>query len=221
MSSYFDQAAATWDEKPTRKALMRAVVDAIIHQVDLAPQMKVLDYGCGTGLVSILLAQHVGSITAADSSEGMLEVLRRKLDQAGLKRIHAMRLDLERASPPDDRYDLVVAVMVLHHIADTEGLLRKFHALLNPGGILCLADLDAEPGLFHDAEAAATVHHFGFDRRELKQSLERAGFSDLQEVTAHTIRKPVADGEEREFPVFLVIGRQHEREKLDKVAIPR
>ena len=56
MPSYFDQAAATWDEKPTRKELMRAVVDAIVHQVHLTPQMRVLDYGCGTGLVSILLA---------------------------------------------------------------------------------------------------------------------------------------------------------------------
>ena len=48
--------------------------------------------------------------------------------------------------------------MVLHHVADTEGLLRKFSALLSPNGILCIADLDTEPRLFHDEEAAATVH---------------------------------------------------------------
>ena len=164
MPSYFDQAAATWDDKPTRKELMRAVVDAIIHQVHLTPQMKVLDYGCGTGLVSILLAELVGTIDAADSSEGMLEVLRRKLDQTGLKTIQAIRLDLEHDPLPDDRYDLIVAVAVLHHVADTERMLRKFHALLHPGGVLCIADLDTEPRLFHDEEAAETVHHFGFDR---------------------------------------------------------
>ena len=208
MPSYFDQAAATWDENPLRKELMRAVVDAIIHQVHLTPQMKVLDYGCGTGLVSALLAPHVGTIDAADSSEGMLEVLRRKLDQSSFKTIHPIRLDLEHDPFPDDRYDLIVAVMVLHHVADTESLLRKFHALLRPSGVLCIADLDTEPRLFHDEEAAATVHHFGFNRQELKELLARVGFADLQDVTAHTIRKPVADGEERKFPVFLVAGRR-------------
>jgi ubiquinone/menaquinone biosynthesis C-methylase UbiE len=208
MPTYFDQAAATWDEKPIRKELMRAVVDAIVHQVHLTPQMKVLDYGCGTGFGSILLSELVGTIDAADSSEGMLEVLRRKLDQTGLKTIHAIRLDLEHDALPEGRYDLIVAVMVLHHVADNEGLLRKFHALLHPGGILCIADLDTEPRLFHDEEAAATVHHFGFDREELKALLARVGFTDLRDVTAHTIRKPVAGGEEREFPVFMVIGRR-------------
>jgi ubiquinone/menaquinone biosynthesis C-methylase UbiE len=204
--SYFDQAAATWDENPLRKELMRAVVDAIIRQVHLTPQMKVLDYGCGTGLVSILLAELVGTIDAADSSEGMREVLRRKLDQSIFKTIRAIRLDLEHDPLPDDRYDLIVALMVLHHVADTEGMLRKFSALLSPNGILCIADLDTEPRLFHDEEAAATVHHFGFDREELKKLLARIGFSDLRDVTAHTIRKAVADGQERKFPVFLVVG---------------
>ena len=127
-----------------------------------------------------------------------------------MKTIRAIRLDLEHDPLPDDRYDLIVAVMVLHHVADTERMLRKFHALLQPGGILCIADLDTEPRLFHDEEAVATVQHFGFDRQELKELLARAGFSDLRDVTVHTIRKPVADGEEREFPVFLVTGRRED-----------
>ena len=55
-------------------------------------------------------------------------------------------------------------------------------------------------------QAAATVHHHGFDRQEFRGLMERAGFGDIQDTTVHTIRKPVADGGERDFPVFLMTG---------------
>jgi hypothetical protein len=42
-------------------------------------------------------------------------------------------------------------------VADSERMLRNFHALVRPAGMLCVSDLDTEPGIFHDLEAAATV----------------------------------------------------------------
>ncbi len=206
--TYFDQAAATWDDNPVRVALMKAVVEAIIRQIQPTSAMDMLDYGCGTGLVSFFLAPHVGTVTAADGSDGMLAVLRKKIDQSGLKTIRAIRLDLEHDPLPDDRHDLIVTNMVMHHVADTEKMLRNFHALLRPGGVLCIADLDTEPGVFHDPEAAATVHHHGFDRQEFRGLMIQVGFHDVQDITAHTIRKPVAGGGERDFPVFLMTGRR-------------
>ena len=158
-STYFDQAAATWDDNPVRVALMQAVTGGIVREVQPTPKMDMLDYGCGTGLVSVFLAPHVGTVTAADSCEGMLTVLRQKIDGMGLQTIRAVRLDLERDPVPDDRYDLIVTNMVMHHVADTEEMLRKFHRLLRSGGVLCVSDLDTEPGVFHAPEAAATVHH--------------------------------------------------------------
>jgi tRNA (cmo5U34)-methyltransferase len=76
--TYFDQAAATWDDKPVRVALMKSVAGAIVRQDQPTSAMDMLDYGCGTGLVSFFLAPHVGTVTAADSSDGMLAVLRKK-----------------------------------------------------------------------------------------------------------------------------------------------
>jgi len=207
-STYFDQAAATWDDNPVRVALMKAVAGALIRQARPTPKTAMLDYGCGTGLISFFLAPHVGTVTAADNSEGMLTVLQQKIEQSGVKTIRAIRLDLERDPLPDERYDLVATNMVMHHVADTLGLLRKFHALLRPGGVLCIADLDTEPGVFHDAQAATTVHHHGFDRQEFKGLMVQVGFCEPRDITAHTIRKPVAGGGERDFPVFLITGRR-------------
>jgi len=207
-STYFDQAATTWDDNPIRVALMKAVAGAIIRQAQPTSRMAMLDYGCGTGLISFFLAPHVGTAMAADSSEGMLTVLRQKIEQNGVKTIRPVRLDLECDPLPEDRYDLIVTNMVMHHVSDTLGMLQKFHALLRPDGVLCISDLDTEPGVFHDAEAATTVHHHGFDRQEFKGLMLQVGFCDLGDSTVHTIRKPVASGGERDFPVFLISGRR-------------
>jgi hypothetical protein len=65
-----------------------------------------------------------------------------------------------------------------------------------------------EPGIFHTSEAATSVHHHGLDRAEMKAQLGRVGLKDARDVTAHTIRKPVENGVERAFPVFLVMARK-------------
>ena len=206
--SHFDDAAATWDEEPRRIALMKAVGEAILREARPGKDTDAFDYGCGTGLVSLYLLPHVRSATGADISDGMLAVLRKKLADHGIANMKAIRLDLERDPVPPERFGLVVTSMALHHIADTERVLRAFHELLLPGGTICIADLDTEPGLFHPPEIAASVSHHGFDRGTLKRRLEQTGFVEARDITAHTLRRPIQDGTERDFPVFLITARR-------------
>ncbi|HOB75179.1 MAG TPA: class I SAM-dependent methyltransferase [Phycisphaerae bacterium] len=205
-TSYFDNEASTWDDAPPRIALMRAVGEAILREARPASDMDVLDYGCGTGLVSLFLLPHVRSVTGADSSPGMLEVLRKKISEGGIQNMSVIPLDLEHDPIPVQRFHMIVTSMTLHHVADTDKVLRAFHEMLWPGGTLCIADLDTEPGLFHPPEAGR-VHH-GFDREQLKSQFDVIGFREVRAVTAHTIRKPVEGGEERDFPVFLMTARR-------------
>ncbi|MHB0955027.1 MAG: methyltransferase domain-containing protein [Pirellulaceae bacterium] len=79
MTTYFDQSAATWDNEPRRIALMKAVGEAILQEARPTNDMDILDYGCGTGLVSLFLLPHIRSVTGADNSPGMLEVLNQKI----------------------------------------------------------------------------------------------------------------------------------------------
>lgn len=206
--NHFDDAAATWDNEPRRIALMRAVGEAILREARPTKDMDVLDYGCGTGLVSLFLLPYVRSVTGADNSPGMLEVLRKKITEGGNDGMNAVQLDLEHDRLPNKCYHLLVTSMTLHHVADTGRVLRAFHELLLSGGTLCIADLDTEPGIFHTPEAAGSVHHHGFDRSDLKDRLRRIGFHELRDVTAHTIRRPVQGGGERDFPVFLIAARR-------------
>lgn len=123
----FDQAAATWDHEPRRVALMRAIGEAIRRQTNPTKSMDVLDYGCGTGLIGLYLLPHVRSVTGADNSTGMLQVLREKIAAGRLKDMQAVFLDLQKEATPQDRYNIAVAGMALHHIADTDRVLRAFH----------------------------------------------------------------------------------------------
>ncbi len=204
LPNYFDQSAADWDVEPRRVELAKAVGKAVLRQVQPTREMDVLDYGCGTGLLGLFLLPCVRSVTGADSSEGMLRVLEDKIRSGGLQRMQATKLDLLHESPPEARYHLIVANMVLHHVDRIEVLLAAFYRLLQPGGYLAIADLDPEPGLFHGPEVAPSVYHHGFDRGVLMNFLRQAGFINPTDVTAHIIRKPITGGDMREFTVFLI-----------------
>jgi len=72
-TAHFDQAAATWDENPSRLALTRAIAAAVADAVPLMPHGSAMEYGCGTATLSFLLAGSLGKIVAADVSQGMLD----------------------------------------------------------------------------------------------------------------------------------------------------
>lgn len=207
-TNHFDQSAAHWDAEPRRVELAKAVGEAIIRHVRPTSNMDVLDYGCGTGLLGLFLLPHVRSVTGADSSPGMLQVLEDKIQTGQLRHMRATRLDLERDRVPENRYHMVVANMVLHHVKRTDALLAAFHEMLVPGGVVAVADLDAEPGTFHRPDTKEDVYHHGFDRTKLMNRLRQVGFTDMAHATAHVIRKPIATGETREFPVFVIVGHR-------------
>jgi 2-polyprenyl-3-methyl-5-hydroxy-6-metoxy-1,4-benzoquinol methylase len=104
--------------------------------------------------------------------------------------------------PLGERFDAVVSAMALHHVQDTDRLLRSFRDHLEPGGQLALADLDSEDGTFHPADTAG-VFHFGFDREELRHKLEAAGFEAVRFQTAVEVTRE--DG--RAYSVFFVTAR--------------
>jgi ubiquinone/menaquinone biosynthesis C-methylase UbiE len=201
----FDERAKDWDSDPKKVDRARAVADAIRAAVDIRPGMSAFEYGCGTGLLSFFLQDDFASITLADTSQGMLEVLSDKIRAAKTAHMHPVRLDLAVDPLPAQRFDITYSLMVLHHIHDTDVVLRKFHQVLEPGGWLVVADLDQEDGSFHTD--GSTDVHLGFAREELKTRVEAAGFGDVRFSTAYQIKKMI-DDEQKAFPVFLMTARR-------------
>jgi len=200
----FDSAAAAWDENPNRVKLAKEVASAIRQQIAITTEMDMADFGCGTGLLSFLLQPMVRSLTGIDSSPGMLEVFRNKIDRLQLTNVRTQLVDLDKGDTLTGRFDLVVSNMTLHHIRKVSPLLDQLYAVLAPGGTLCITDLDLEGGLFHDDNTG--VFHFGFDRQELRNAFTASGFVDIRDTTATDIVKPLKSGDSRAFTVFLMTG---------------
>jgi ubiquinone/menaquinone biosynthesis C-methylase UbiE len=201
----FDERAKDWDLDPKKVERARAVAEAIRKTIRLSTSMNALEYGCGTGLLSFALQPDLGSITLADTSEGMLKVLSEKIARAGVTNMHPIRLDLTVDPLPVKRYDLTYSLMTLHHIPDTKNILTKFHDLLAPHGYLLVADLDKEDGSFH-TDGSTDVHR-GFERGTFQRQVEALGFGNVTFSTAYEVHKKIND-EEKMFPVFLMTAQK-------------
>lgn len=201
----FDKEAASWDSPP-RVKLAADISKAILEHLVLKFDMDVLDFGCGTGLVSFPLNSLVHSITGVDSSKGMLEVFEGKVQREQVDNIKALHLDLAKGDAISGRYHAIISSMTLHHVEDTKDLLEQFYRILLPGGHVAIADLDEEGGRFHDNNDG--VFHFGFDREKLRHLFVKAGFIDVISMAAAQMNKPDSQGQERMFSIFLITGRK-------------
>lgn len=195
MSDLFEEKAKDWDSRPISLIISEQVGKALLEQVEMGPEISVMDFGAGTGLICTQVAPRVKRVVAVDISESMLQQLAKKTEQQD----HIIPLCRDILSQPlDERFELIISAMALHHVQETDALLQTFYQHLAPGGRVALADLDHEDGHFHPPGVEG-VYHQGFEREALQLKLERAGFREVQFLTVAEIHK-----EGREYPVFLV-----------------
>ena len=206
MTSRFDEAAAQWDSNPGRVNVARAVGEAICRAIPLQPGWRVLDYGAGTGLLTLNLQPRVASMVALDSSTGRLEKLTQKLAAAAISNVQTRHWDLEAKPFPEPGFDLVVSSMTLHHLRNVPLVLSRLAEVLKPGGWLAVADLDSEDGSFHGQ--ADDVFHHGFERGQIAEWLANARLNWISVSDAHTMNKPSSTGEVRSYGIFLAVGQK-------------
>jgi len=199
MPDLFEEKAKDWDANEMIAALSSAVGTSILNHMPLHERMSVLDFGAGTGLISSHIAPLVERVVAIDISQAMLDKLASKTELKG--KVETICQDIIE-DPMDERFDLIMSAMAMHHVEDTARLIKVFSEHLIEGGTIALADLDREDGSFHPADTQG-VFHFGFERDELRSMLETHGFREVDFFTAHTINR-----EGKDYPVFLVTARK-------------
>lgn len=202
----FNKDAAAWDENPGRLKMAESAFEAIDGSMKLTKEMDVLDFGCGTGLLSLKLLPYVQSVTGADSSTGMLDILNSKIAAQNLSGIKTLHIDTDKGDTLTGSYHAVTSNMTMHHIKDPAGLIKQFYTIIKAGGFLCIADLDSDGGKFHENNNG--VFHQGFSRDDMKRFFEDAGFTSVSDVTAAEVSKPDADGIMNSFSVFLITGKK-------------
>ena len=199
----FDERAKEWDT-PERIERADEVARAIDEAVPIDRSMRAIEIGAGTGLLGLHFADRVASLLLTDPSAGMIEVAEEKVRRVAIPNVATKRYELGADPLPGRDFDLLLSLLVLHHIKDTAGAFRAAHDLLAPGGRLAMADLDTEDGSFHSPDAEG-IHHLGFDRTALEGLAREAGFDDVAFRTAATI---VDEG--RSYPLFLLTARRRD-----------
>lgn len=150
----------------------------------LRPDMELLEVGCGSGATALLHAPHVTHILATDFSARMIEIARERAAEQDIANVSFEVADLMALDSPAERFDMVLALSVLHLMEDRDAAIARIHRLLKPGGFFvsstaCLGDSMGFFKFIAPAGRALGVLPIlnVMTREELVASLEGAGFS--------------------------------------------
>jgi ubiquinone/menaquinone biosynthesis C-methylase UbiE len=129
----------------------------------LAPDVRVVDIGCGGGRWSRWLSRRTGHVDALDPSDAVLHAARHNADRPNIRWSKARG---EALPFPDGSFDLAICVGVLHHVADPQQLLREAYRVLRSDGRLyfyvyyALEDRGAiYKGLYHTSDLLRRMIH--------------------------------------------------------------
>lgn len=109
------------------------------------PDMELLEFGCGTGGTAIAHAPHVRHVTATDFSRTMLDLAEERARIAGVQNVTFREADINTFSAPDNSYDMILALSLLHLLKYPERAIGRIRDMLKPGGYFvsstgCLGD---------------------------------------------------------------------------------
>jgi SAM-dependent methyltransferase len=128
LSPYLDEAVS----------LLRSLVPTASDAV-----LRIADLGCGPGTATMALARGFpqSSVVALDRAPALLARVSERARRLGVgDRVKVVEGDLESDLTALGPIDLAWVAMVLHHVADPVGVLRRIHASLRPGGLLAIAE---------------------------------------------------------------------------------
>jgi len=115
---------------------------AIVDLLRLHGDETVVDYGAGTGVYTVAVAEAVpdGRVIAVEALPRLAEMLRAKLTPELAERLEIVQTDANTVPAPDGVADRVVMVDVLHHLHDQPEALAEVVRLLRPGGLFVVVD---------------------------------------------------------------------------------
>jgi 2-polyprenyl-6-hydroxyphenyl methylase/3-demethylubiquinone-9 3-methyltransferase len=154
-------------------------------KLDCLRDLRILDIGCGAGILSEPLARIGATMVGADASETNIRTAQSHATQSGLA-IDYRACAAEDLADAGERFDIVLAMEVVEHVADMPLFIRRCGEMVNPGGLIVIATINRTLKSFALAIVGAEyilgllprgTHHWDKLVRpdELEQALERNG----------------------------------------------
>jgi ubiquinone/menaquinone biosynthesis C-methylase UbiE len=141
---------------------------AITQHLDLQPGMKVLDFGCGPGRLTLPIAKQIGpkgEVTVYDVQAGMLRRTQDKAQGANLNNIRYLQAEAGTKQLGNHEYDRALLVTVLGEIPDRAAALNEIFAALRPGGLLSITEVIADPHFQRQSTVRQLAAATGFKER--------------------------------------------------------
>jgi tRNA (cmo5U34)-methyltransferase len=205
MTNHFDLVARDWDKNQMHLQRTEAIANELFKIIPAENNLKALEFGAGTGLLSFALLNYFSEIILMDSSLEMINTAKQKIAKTKIDHLHPVFFDLEKNEYTEKTFDYIFSQMALHHVDDIEKIFIKFFKLLNPDGQLAIADLYKEDGTFHEDNFTG---HNGFDPDNLVKLLEKTGYYEISYKQCFIIRKLDINWAEKKFPIFLLTAKK-------------
>jgi 2-polyprenyl-6-hydroxyphenyl methylase / 3-demethylubiquinone-9 3-methyltransferase len=154
--AHFDALAETWwDPRGEMRALhminpvrLRYIRDAACRHFGRDPkaleclrELRILDIGCGAGVLSEPLARLGASVVGADAAETNIQVAKRHAARSGLD-IDYRVVTAEALADAGERFDIVLAMEVVEHVADVDLFVRRCAEMVKDGGLMIVATIN-------------------------------------------------------------------------------
>jgi ubiquinone/menaquinone biosynthesis C-methylase UbiE len=154
-----------WMVEMDNPVLRNNSAKAIVSHLDLQPGMRVLDFGCGPGRLTIPLAKRVGPsgrIAAFDIQRGMLARVQAKALQENLSNIEYIQGAAGEGKLGTNQYDRALLVTVLGEIPDRQTLMKEIFESLKPGAWLSVTEAIADPHFLRRSSVSSAAASTGF-----------------------------------------------------------
>lgn len=163
----------------------RRVLRRVIDQIDLPPNARVLDAGCGSGRNMVELAR-LGEVTGVELSPASVAVARER----GVGEV--LEGTVEDLPFPDDSFDFAVCLDVIEHLDEDRPTLRELRRVVRPGGWL-LVTVPAYPSLWSSHDAI-NHHRRRYTRSTLLEAAAACGWEATRTTHFNALLLPAAMG---------------------------
>lgn len=198
-----ERERAIWDKQASgydRRSLkvFKSAYDLSIQKARaiLSPDQKVLEIGCGTGIISLGIAPFVESVVGTDISPQMIAVAKRKAENLSIANAEFRVCDGYSLPYDSETFDAVLLFNVLHFVKESTALLHEAHRLLKPFGHLVSAtDCYAEPvplpfriglGIQRLLDLIGVIPFMGYYKKEdIHQLLRQCAFAVTETGVLH------------------------------------
>ena len=139
-----------WDENGPQKSLHHlnpARLNYVAKQLPLKGK-KILDVGCGGGLLSEALAREGADVVALDLAEELIEIAKLHLYESNVRVDYRLQSVESLAEEMAGQFDAITCMEMLEHVPDPSSILRACEKLLKPGGKCFISTLNRTPAAF-------------------------------------------------------------------------